>query len=97
MYHAFVIMACIIAFVCLAAIFIKCIQKQSVREANRLGEEQWTVRYKEMNPDSPGDSLMNEGSERFNIGHILAKGTGRKHMFTGQPKRVVSPSRKYAN
>jgi hypothetical protein len=43
------------------------------------------------------DSLSNESADRFNIGHILAKGASRKHYFTGNVKKPMSPSKKYAH
>ena len=41
------------------------------------------------------DSLSDE-SEQFNIGLVLQKNSSRKHYFTGNMKRPVSPTKKYA-
>ena len=39
---------------------------------------------------------LNEECENFNIGTIIQKSASRKHFFTGNVKRPMSPSKKYA-
>lgn len=83
--------ACIIAFVCLAAIFVKCIQKHSTGE---VANGETHADYGELK-NRLNDSLSDE-NEQFNIGHIVQKSQSRKHFFTGTMKRPVSPTKKYA-
>ena len=87
------LVATVIAFVALAAFFVKCVQRQGVHGATHNRDP--SLIYREIKHDE-GDSLTSEEIERFNIGHILAKGTSRKHLFTGKVRQPADPVKKYA-
>ena len=89
-----VLVASILVFVVLAAFFIKCVQRQG---ANRSGQQRDPREiYREIKADGLDDSMTTDEIERFNIGHILARGASRRHFFTGKVKQPIDPVKKYA-
>ena len=85
-----IIIGIVVSFLCLLAIVISCVQRHtntSDEQLARPGEQT----YDKLKGTQQEDAVIS----RHNIGQMLAKGVSRKYLFNGNPKNVISPSRKY--
>ena len=84
-----IVITVIVTFLCLLAVIISCIQKHTNQVSDTMRGDNGPQIYRKM------DEQNNSNSVKHNIGQMLAKGVSRKYLFHGNPKHLVSPSKKY--